>query len=274
MIKLAELKRLQGTWGVGQQIIEKDYCIGWVLKSIGENAFFKENLVFKGGTAIRKVYFPEARFSEDLDFTSLGDLQENDLKEALQQICGGVKKESGIELRPVSLDLKREIAGERAWQVRIEFVGPRKQDRDSRRLRLDITAYEKVVLPITRKLIIHPYSDSFQSQIPVYDLAEIMAEKMRTILQRVYPRDVYDVWYVMSYRKASLNYQTVEKTFLEKCAFKSVQFRDVGDFLQKIESKNLDAHWNISLKRQLKNVPHYRSVVKDLKVVLSETFRS
>ena len=68
MIRLAELKRLQGTWGVGQEIIEKDYCIGWVLKSIGENAFLKENLAFKGGTAIKKVYFPEARFSEDLDF--------------------------------------------------------------------------------------------------------------------------------------------------------------------------------------------------------------
>ena len=40
------------------------------------------------------------------------------------------------------------------------------------------------------------------------------------------------------------------------------------------EDKNVDAHWNTSLKRQLKNVPHYRSVVKDLKVILSETFRS
>lgn len=242
MIKLAELKRLQGTWGVGQEILEKDYCIGWVLKFISENPFLKENLVFKGGTAIRKVYFPEARFSEDLDFTSLKDLQENDLKEALQKICGGVKRESGIEVRPVSVDLKRGIAGEIAWQVKIEFVGPRKQNRDSRRLRLDITAYEKVILPVTRRQIIHPYSDFFQSEIAVYSLAEIVAEKMRTILQRVYPRDVYDVWYVMRQKKPPLDYQTIEKTFREKCAFKSVQFRDIGDFLQKMEDKNVGAH--------------------------------
>jgi len=40
------------------------------------------------------------------------------------------------------------------------------------------------------------------------------------------------------------------------------------------EDKNLDAHWNTSLKRQLKSVANYQSVVKDLKVVLSEIFRS
>ena len=134
-------------------------------------------------------------------------MQENDLEEALQKMCRGVKRESEIEIQPLSLDLKRDVAGETPWQVKIAFVGPRKQSRDSRRLRLDITAYEKVVLPVTRRLIIHPYSDSFQSEIPVYDLAEIVAEKMRTILQRVYPRDIYDVWYVMRRSKLWLDYQ-------------------------------------------------------------------
>ncbi|HBY57294.1 MAG TPA: hypothetical protein DEG96_05475 [Candidatus Atribacteria bacterium] len=30
--------------------------------------FLCENLVFRGGTALKKIYFPEFRFSEDLDF--------------------------------------------------------------------------------------------------------------------------------------------------------------------------------------------------------------
>ena len=31
----------------------------------------KDKLVFKGGTAIHHCYLPQARFSEDLDFTSI-----------------------------------------------------------------------------------------------------------------------------------------------------------------------------------------------------------
>ena len=47
------------------QIVEKDYVLGWLL--FGLRKF--DSLVFKGGTALSKIYFPETwRLSEDLDF--------------------------------------------------------------------------------------------------------------------------------------------------------------------------------------------------------------
>jgi len=51
-------------------IVEKDYVLGWLLFG-----FSKINsLVFKGGTALSKIYFPEIwRLSEDLDFSILND---------------------------------------------------------------------------------------------------------------------------------------------------------------------------------------------------------
>ena len=52
--------------------IEKDYVISWVTYGIANNPFLKENLIFKGGTVLKKAYFPDYRFSEDLDTTFTG----------------------------------------------------------------------------------------------------------------------------------------------------------------------------------------------------------
>ena len=53
--------------------IEKDYVLSWLLFSISKQPHLQKILVFKGGTALKKVWFENYRFSEDLDFTLLDD---------------------------------------------------------------------------------------------------------------------------------------------------------------------------------------------------------
>ena len=53
------------------RIIELDYLLSWLLKSVSEDPSLGSSLVFKGGTALKKCYFGSYRFSEDLDFTAL-----------------------------------------------------------------------------------------------------------------------------------------------------------------------------------------------------------
>lgn len=47
----------------------KDHILGYLLAGISATPALSEGLVFKGGTALRKCWFPEYRYSEDLDFT-------------------------------------------------------------------------------------------------------------------------------------------------------------------------------------------------------------
>ncbi|GAI46757.1 unnamed protein product, partial [marine sediment metagenome] len=56
--------------GLLWEIIEKDYILSWVLAGIAANKKLQNKLVFKGGTALKKCYFGNYRFSEDLDFTA------------------------------------------------------------------------------------------------------------------------------------------------------------------------------------------------------------
>ena len=69
MIRSGEVQKIANEQGVRDTQIEKDYVIGWILKGISQNAYLSEHLVFKGGTVLKKIWFEDYRFSEDMDFT-------------------------------------------------------------------------------------------------------------------------------------------------------------------------------------------------------------
>lgn len=58
--------------GVNQLVVERDYAQSYVLLGIANQPLLRDTLVFKGGTALKKIYFDSYRFSEDLDFSSVG----------------------------------------------------------------------------------------------------------------------------------------------------------------------------------------------------------
>lgn len=55
-------------------MLEKDYALNCLLDGIEKVRKLHLGLVFKGGTALRKVYFPNWRHSEDLDFSTFPPL--------------------------------------------------------------------------------------------------------------------------------------------------------------------------------------------------------
>jgi predicted nucleotidyltransferase component of viral defense system len=55
--------------GIPWEVLERDYLLSWILAGIGETATLRNTLVFKGGTALKKCWFGDYRFSEDVDFS-------------------------------------------------------------------------------------------------------------------------------------------------------------------------------------------------------------
>ncbi|ETR70322.1 MAG: hypothetical protein OMM_08900 [Candidatus Magnetoglobus multicellularis str. Araruama] len=77
---------------IPQLVIEKDYAISYILAGIAFQSILNEILVFKGGTALKKLFFGDYRFSEDLDFSAnneslTGNKLENILQEAIVETC-------------------------------------------------------------------------------------------------------------------------------------------------------------------------------------------
>ena len=71
MIKPGEIQLKANKAGVRDQQIEKDYMLSWILLGVAKHEQLSTNIVFKGGTVLKKIYFEDYRFSEDLDFTLL-----------------------------------------------------------------------------------------------------------------------------------------------------------------------------------------------------------
>ena len=71
MIRRAEIVDRVQRWGLREDVVEKDYVLGWVLWGIGSEPLLRETWVFKGGTCLKKCYIETYRFSEDRDFTVL-----------------------------------------------------------------------------------------------------------------------------------------------------------------------------------------------------------
>ena len=69
MLSRAELQKLANRERVGLGALEKDYVLTHVLNNLSAVDELATLFVFKGGTALRKIYFPGWRYSEDLDFT-------------------------------------------------------------------------------------------------------------------------------------------------------------------------------------------------------------
>ena len=57
---------------VSQMVVEKDYALSYLLAGVAANPDLSGTLIFKGGTALKKLYFGDYRFSEDLDFSTKG----------------------------------------------------------------------------------------------------------------------------------------------------------------------------------------------------------
>ncbi len=68
MIKPGEIQQKAREAGVRDQQIEKDYILSWITKGIARNEKLSKLIVLKGGTVLKKFYFEDYRYSEDLDF--------------------------------------------------------------------------------------------------------------------------------------------------------------------------------------------------------------
>src|SRR5262249_12897461 len=148
--------------------------LGWLLWGLGRDPVLGERWVFKGGTCLKKCYIETHRFSEDLDFTVLprGPYRPEDIEPHLARTLPRVHDVSGIDFstKPPALRLRPDG---RSTEGRVYYIGPR-QTRQAARVKLDITANEKVIRPPVLRQIAHPYPDGpLKGRVRCYSFEEL-----------------------------------------------------------------------------------------------------
>jgi len=146
----------------GPRIVELDYVLGWVLWRIAGSEYLSGRLVFKGGTCLRKCYFPDYRFSEDLDFTATEWFGWEELEEAVDQAFSTAAELSGIDFAAQEPRM-RIIQEEYGWEtLRLTHYwrGPHTTTGSPPGIRLDITRDEVLEFEPVLRSVFHPFSDS------------------------------------------------------------------------------------------------------------------
>jgi hypothetical protein len=120
--------------GLPWEVLERDYLLSWILAGIGQVPALKGSLVFKGGTALKKCYFGEYRFSEDLDFTGLPGAPTGDaLFAAVSEACAAAA-ELIDEYAPVGIECTRyeerepHPGGQEAFTIRARLPWQKSAD--------------------------------------------------------------------------------------------------------------------------------------------------
>lgn len=258
MIKPGEIKAIAAKLGLRDTQIEKDYIIGWVLKGISSNEYLNGNLIFKGGTAIRKVYIKDYRLSEDLDFTLVsGSLDASRINTEFESICRFVYEKSRISME--IRDEKLHKTGN--YNFYIGYSGPLGGNIRKRDIKVDISSHELIRNKPQIRKIINKYSDLSENyELKCYAIQEIVIEKMRSLLQRSAARDLYDLWYLLENENVKM--QDFLQGFRAKAEFKGYN-PDLFKVKVKEKIEILRADWTISLDQQMKDIPDFNRVWRE-----------
>lgn len=258
MIKSGEIQQKAQKIGVRDQQIEKDYILSWILFGISNHEQLSKAMTFKGGTVLKKIYFKDYRFSEDLDFTLLNnDIGNETIFEWFKEIFEFIREEANIPLAIIS-DNEHEDGGINFY---ISYIGSLGGQGSNKKVKIDISRNEKMVFePILQRVFID-YSDLKEHQLLCYSLEEILIEKMRSIMQRMQARDFYDIWYLLEIHGMDIDFYINE--FKMKCESKNLQ---AIDFQKKLIERipQYKGRWQTSLKEQIKNLPNFEQVEREV----------
>ena len=253
---------------IPEAVLERDYCLAWFLVGLSRNKL-KDRLAFKGGTAIKRCYIGDYRFSEDLDFTLIQECPFEIIRQELEPVFNEIKKASGIVFRYVRQD---RHSHENSYTFYISYEGPLPVTAGGKEVKVDITIKEKIVFDIESRDVLMGYREYEDippnSKINVYSLHEIAVEKTLALLDRARnePRDLYDVWRLI--QEGHYDGTHLLDAIHQKLEFRGKKLADVkGEFRAKeARYKKL---WNLRLSSQMTKLPEIEGVYR----IVKRTFR-
>lgn len=267
MIESSVINIIAAKEGLRAQLIELDYVLGWILIVISEIPEINKQWIIKGGTALRKIHFPNWRYSEDLDFTLTRKYKAGEIVECLNELTNILRDKSGIRLQIKDTDVLKTFNKANSIKVPLSYVGSLLKIARPRSFSLDLTFDEIIIEPPKRLAIKTNYPDQtdVKASILVYSLNEILMEKTRSLLQRREPRDLYDVWRLLKEYSQKLNLIELPQDLRKKCTHRGIKEFDLNDIFNDKAMKILERQWEMRLGHQMIDLPPFEKVIRETK---------
>ena len=245
---------------IPEAVIERDYVLAWLLSGLAGHPL-RELLAFKGGTALRRCWFADYRFSEDLDFTLTRPISLEEILARLNEIFVAIEAACGLR---IAFDRDDRHGHQNSHTFYLRYQGPLPAAND---VKVDITIDEVLCFPLQDRVIQRTY-DSFDDlpegpTVKVYAVEEIVIEKLLALSDRARnePRDLYDLWYLfdaMDLHIAEMRTELDTKLALRK--------RTAAGLEQAIATKEerLRRLWENRLAHQMSQLPPFDEVFRQV----------
>ena len=220
-------------WNSFEQV-EQDLVISRVLVEIFSDEFLNENLAFRGGTALHKLYLnPAPRYSEDIDLVQIKPGPIKPIMERLNEV---------IKFFDETRNTMVKGHGAKAnYRFTSEHEGIRL------RLKLEINCKEHfnvlpwVYFPFE---ITNPWFTG-KTNILTYDVNELLGTKLRALYQRKKGRDLFDLDY--SRLNMKLDLDKIIESFNAYMKFSVNSIPTKRQFILNLEEKEQDQNFLLDM---------------------------
>lgn len=192
---------------VADEQIEQDLILSRILVELYQNEFLKDQLIFRGGTALNKLFFPSpVRYSEDLDFVQITVGPMKKIVKTIQNTIDPWLGKSSTESR------------KDGFRIYYSFT-PESDPEGKKRIKIEINTREHFsVFPI-KKMNFEVKSQWFTGVcvFNTFELQELLGTKLRALYQRKKGRDLFDIDWAL--RHHDVKYEDIIKSFNEYMQF-------------------------------------------------------
>jgi len=236
-------------------LLEKDYYLTLILSRVHE---LSDDLIFKGGTCLNKIYYAYYRLSEDLDFSMKLPRYEatrGERRKCIQPVKDGIKK--FVEQFGMRVDDSGNPGRNESKQYVYYFIYQSALRSIEAKIKFEIGLRFKPISSIEKRQVQHNFLHPFTGE-PLFDggkvaclsLNELVSEKLRAAATRetIAPRDFYDIDFVL---RNSFNIMEPEVLKL---------------FRKKLEEDGVDTdltRYSVNLGRDDKEIKDMRKRIKE-----------
>jgi len=278
MIDKKEIEAKSHELEIHTSSVQRDYVFGWLLSGIYRNENnLRNKLILKGGNCFRKAYFEHSRFSNDLDFSTQVELDLTELQSGINEACEYAGEKTGISF---AID-KNIVAPKRGadednkfYEARVYFKGFYGEESYFIKVKLDVKEFDKIFLPLQTRNIIHSYSDATEcrGEAVCLKLEELLASKLKALLQRRHSPDLYDFIYSVFFQNLlDINRLEVVKTFLKKTIYEPNP-TVAKNLLLEIPFQTLKGFWNQYLVCPNQSLINFDEAESKFRSIIPELF--
>lgn len=220
-------------WGktvpwVDQRQVEQDLIISRALVELFNDPFLREELRFRGGTALNKLHFSKPlRYSEDIDLTRTTEGPIGPVLDRVREILEPWMGRAKVDMTKVAPKLRFRMAAADGSQIR---------------LKIEIQTRERIAYdgPVLIPFLVNNPWFTGSTEIPTFSREEMLATKLRALLQRDKGRDLVDLSHAVDVFYGLNTQRTVDlfKAYLEASGDAISRAEAEETMLAKLENKD------------------------------------